>query len=184
MRKCSLCKKEGHNKRTCPSLINIRQCIVCLDCVRECDSIETTCCRNVICKQCNTRLMATGLVDCPNCRSFYNFNCEKYRDLYIRVKLERYSLSRVYQPNAENEFIQSLGDFEDFCGTVLAHGGLLHLAGTKYILIFKSELLYYLTQGLFNNASGEQMQNTYSLSILLSPLETPAITITIEKRNA
>lgn len=102
MRRCSICRRKGHNKRTCSkNKSNIPKksnaicekmneninCIVCLENIKHKKCITTCCCNKNICGECYLKLLDFNCLDCPNCRSFFNSKHQYYSDKYVYSKI-------------------------------------------------------------------------------------------------
>lgn len=167
--KCSVCKQDGHNKRTC-KLDKSNTCIICLDKFVNNDVINTTCCSQVICKNCYIILLENKSVDCPNCRSYFNSKCKTYNEIYLNKKV---SESIISSRNDDMGFLTYLDDFEKLCKTIYENDCLMSLAFTKYIYLLRSELLFYTTNCYITNIPIPL--SIIDLSYLLARTDAPAL---------
>lgn len=131
---CSICKKTGHNSRTCPDKITLKleECIICLE--TRVKTIKTTCCNKTICYNCYHTLIL-NTVDCPNCRSYFNNNCPMYNERYLMIKLRNHGAKH-------EKFVDAIVDLTKIIWTIVKNKELLYQA-QRYATFIRKELLEY-----------------------------------------
>jgi hypothetical protein len=95
---CSTCKREGHNKRTCPGLGS--ECIICYE--RKVRGTVTTECGHTYCIGCFAKYITTN-ANCAYCRQSLNipapktFDTEAKRAIVNKCILDEHTFDDIYR---------------------------------------------------------------------------------------